>query len=345
MICMGSPSLCLIDHCSLLTVSRAGSTVLSALESSGLDTSCIRQLDDEGQPARTAQYVAVNDADKHLVVAMADMGIFTSHSFPSYWNSAVAVAKPKWLVTDGNWSESDIRTWMQAGRQNGARIAFEPVSTAKSARLFHPSQRQSLGLFPSATVDLATPNQYELAAMHAAARENGYFESPQWFEVVDAFNIRGGARDKFIKLTSTEIVDAGITVQSVQLLPYIPTIITKMGSQGALLVTMLAKGDPRLRDRDAEAFILTRSLGDHPQVGGIYMRHFPAVEGVDDVVSVNGAGDTFLGALVAGLAQGGRVENLINVAQKAAVLTLRSPQAVSEDLGLLSEELTLAAGH
>ncbi len=68
--------------------------------------------------------------------------------------------------------------------------------------------------------------------MYTAARENGYFDRPQWFEVVDAFGIMSGARDRFVKLTSEEMTDAGIPVQSVQLLPYIPAIVTKMGSQG-----------------------------------------------------------------------------------------------------------------
>ena len=47
------------------------------------------------------------------------------------------------------------------------------------------------------------------------------------------------------------------------------------------------------------------------------------------MVSVNGVGDTFLGALVAGLAMGGRVENLVDVAQRAAVLTLKSRESVA----------------
>jgi len=327
----------------MFELSSAGSTVLSALESSGLDTSGIRRLGNEYHSPRTAQYVAVNEADKHLLVAMADMGIFTSHSFPAYWNSAVAAAKPKWLVVDGNWSEADIRTWTRAARQNGAKIAFEPVSTVKSMRLFSPAKEHlGLGLFPSATVDIATPNQYELAAMHSAAKENGYLDSPEWFAVLDAFSLTG-ARDRFVKLASAEMADAGIPVRMMQLLPYIPTIITKVGDKGALLATILARDDPRLYDREAEAFLLTRSLGDNPHVGGVYMRYFPAVEKVSDVVSVNGVGDTFLGALVAGLAQGGKVEDLINVAQKASVLTLRSHQAVSEDLGSLGEELLMAA--
>lgn len=267
---------------------------------------------------------------------MADMGIFTSHSFPDYWQSSVAETKPKWLVVDANWHPRDIRAWVQAGRAHGCNVAFEPVSTAKSVGLFARDHLEDgVGVFPtSPAVDLASPNHHELAAMWAAAKENGYLDTPQWWEVVDAFGLLG-ARDRFVRLTSTEIADAGIPVQSVQLLPYIPTIVAKLGSKGCLLTTILARDDPRLRDSREEEWILTRSLNDHPHVGGIYMRMFPPAEQVEKVVSVNGVGDTFLGVLAAGLAKGGRVENLIDVAQKAAVLTLKSHESVNPDLGTL----------
>lgn len=277
-------------------------------------------------------------------MAMADMGIFSNHSFPDYWKSAVVGTKPKWLVVDGNWSEKDIRAWIKAGQDESCKVAFEPVSTAKSMNLFCPQKgHPPLRVFPEPTVDIASPNSYELAAMYSAARENGYLESTEWFDIIDAFNIRGGARDRFVKLTSAQLTDSGVPVQSMQLLPYIPTLVTKLGSKGVLLTTILGRDDPRLKDRDAEEFILTRAMNDHPTVGGVYMRLFPASEKVERIVSVNGVGDTFFGVLISGLAQGGKVENLIDVAQKAAVLTLKSREAVSGDLNRLEKELSAAA--
>ena len=322
----------------------AGSTVLSALRASGLDTTYIRQLGHEYHTSnRTAQYVAVNDADKNLVMAMADMGIFTHHSFPEYWKSAVAGTKPEWLVVDGNWSDKDIRAWIKAGQDHACKVAFEPVSTAKSMNLFCPQRgHPKLRVFPEATVDIASPNSYELAAMYSAAKDNGYFDSPEWFDVIDAFGMRG-ARQRFVHLTSAELTDAGVPVQSIQLLPYIPTIVTKLGPKGVLLTTILGREDPRLKDRDSDDYILTRNMSDHPSVGGVYMRLFPSAEMVENIASVNGVGDTFLGVLISGLAQGGRVENLIDIAQKGAVLTLKSRQAVSPDLYRLEKELAYAA--
>ncbi|KAI1428197.1 Indigoidine synthase A like protein-domain-containing protein [Xylaria sp. FL1777] len=317
--------------CSMVGRDLAGSTILASLESCGMDTSCIQVLSSEENPGgRTAQYVSVNDANKHLVLAMADMDIFTSQSFSPSWAATIRSSKPKWLVVDANWRDHDIRSWIQAGKKNNAKVAYEPVSKAKSARLFCTERGlETLGVFPHATIDLTTPNQYELAAMHVAAQNNEYFDDPRWWSIIDAFSIRG-ARDRFVKLTSADMTDAGIPQQAIQLLPFLPTIITKLGSDGALLATILRKDDPILYDATHEPFILSRCITDHPDVGGVYMRMFPAVEQVTDVVSVNGIGDTFMGTLVAGLAQGGRIQNLIDVAQKAAVLTLRSPESKYE---------------
>ncbi|SCO28834.1 related to carbohydrate kinase, contains PfkB domain [Fusarium fujikuroi] len=332
--------------CSMVGDDVAGKTILNGLEASGLDTTYIRQLGHEYHGSnRTAQYVAVNDANKNLVMAMADMGIFTNHSFPEYWKSAVRGTKPKWLVVDGNWSEKDIRAWLKAGQDQGCKIAFEPVSTAKSMNLFCPQRgHPKLRVFPRPTVDIASPNSYELAAMYSAARDNGYFEAPEWFDIIDAFGMRG-ARDRFVNMTSAELTDAGVPVQSVQLLPYIPTIVTKLGPQGVLLTTILAKDDPRLKDPDSEEYILARSMSDHPSVGGLYMRLFSVAEKVQNIVSVNGVGDTFFGVLISGLAQGGKVENLIDVAQAGSCLTLKSPESVSPDLYRLESVLAQAAAE
>ncbi|KAK7226249.1 hypothetical protein V2G26_014252 [Clonostachys chloroleuca] len=329
-----------VKLCSLVGEDVAGATVLSTLKASGMDTTYVRQLGQEFHPAnRTAQYVAVNDANRNLVMAMADMGIFSEHSFPEYWDETLKATKPSWLVVDGNWSEKDIRTWIKAGKDQSCKVAFEPVSVEKSKRLFSPFRGVSpLGLYPNASVDLASPNIYELSAMYEAAKGNEYLGSHEWFEIIDAFGMRG-ARERFVYLTSPELTDAGIPVQSVQLLPYIPTLLTKLGSEGVLLTTLLGKDDPRLFDRESQQFILTRSNTGDPNVGGIYMRLFPRVEDVKDVVSVNGVGDTFLGVLISGLAQGGSPEKLIDVAQRGAVMSLRCADSVSPKLPALEDEI------
>lgn len=293
--------------------------------------------------SRTAQYVAVNDAKKDLVIAMADMSIFDQEGTIPPLSEHISPAL-KWIVVDANWRRSTIRSIMSQAKSSKLSVAFEPVSVAKSAALFQPSgsgTESHIQAFPKHIVDLATPNQHELAAMHASAKEHDLFESERWWQVIDALGIpSSGARDRFVSLTNKGMADEGIPLQTIQLLPFIPTILTKLGANGVLLTKLLKTDDPDLTDPDSTPYILCRNSNGSTEVGGVYMRLFPALETVEDVVSVNGVGDTFLGVLVAGLAKGLKLdERLVDIAQRGAILTLRSKEAVSPDLGILSKSL------
>lgn len=301
---------------------------------------------------RTAQYIAINDGQKDLMLAMADMAIFDGPECYEYVNQHEAVdEKVKWVVVDANWKRQVAWMIMKKFSAKGAKIAFEPVSVKKSAAVFCESKgakdggkthlEHSLGIFPKNKIDLTTPNHHELAAMHAAAKDNGYFETERWWAIVDALGIpSSGARDRFVALTNQKMTDDGIPLQSIQLLPIIPTILTKLGADGVLLTELLKPDDQRLTDPDSAPYILSRCTNGSTEVGGVYMRLFPAVEEVNDVVSVNGVGDTFLGVLIAGLARGLQLdEGLINIAQKGAVMTLRSAKSVSPELASIRQEL------
>jgi len=108
------------------------------------------------------------------------------------------------------------------------------------------------------------------------------------------------------------------------------------------MAKLLPPSHPLLQSPEGAQYILTRNMSGNTDVGGVYLRHFPVAETVnkEDVVSVNGAGDTFLGVIVAGLAKGLQLdENMIHIAQKASVMTLKSKEAVSPDIASLSSEL------
>ncbi|KAG4431412.1 hypothetical protein IFR05_013104 [Cadophora sp. M221] len=330
----------------------AGNTIISALKHEGLATSGIEILpskasDTQAISYRTAQYVAVNDIKKDLVLAMADMSIFANVS-PKSLMKMSSSPDLKWAVVDANWNRTNIKTLIAYYHSIKAKIAFEPVSVAKSVGIFEPDDaRTNNGLqpFPENILDLATPNQHELAAMHAAAKKYEYFESEAWWKAIDALGIpSSGARDRFVSITNHKLTDEGIPTQAIQLLPFIPTILTKLGAEGVLMTELLKPNDSRLTDSKSAPYILSRCANGSTEVGGVYMRLFPAIEVVEDVVSVNGVGDTFLGVLVAGLARDLKLdERLLNIAQKGAVMTLRSKESVSPCLGYLKTELDLLA--
>ncbi|EEH19301.2 hypothetical protein PABG_01620 [Paracoccidioides brasiliensis Pb03] len=354
---VGSPVLL----CSIVADDLSGRAALAAIEKSRANIhSQGIQILSSTSGVRTAQYVSINDAKRDLMLAMADMSIMEtpekSLDFGSFWDPLVQRARPKWVVVDANWSPDVLSKWISLAKSHGAKTAFEPVSTTKSARLFTKSQStskpviQPSSTIPNHTIDLATPNRYELAAMYTAARDTGLFESAEWWRVINALEMpSSGSRDRLIALTNSELVNEGIPQQSIQLLPFIPCIISKLGPQGVLLTQLLSRGDERLRSADFAQYILGRAYADDTNpVGGVYMRLFPQAEVLrdTDVVSVNGAGDTLLGVIVAGLARleetnNGelkKLEDIIAVAQKASVETLKSANAVSDkisDLGKL----------
>jgi pseudouridylate synthase / pseudouridine kinase len=327
--------------CSAVGSDLSGRIALETLSQLGLQTRAVKVLDRE-TGKKTAQYVAVNDTKKELVLAMADMGILEgqSESFNDVWEPEITREKPKWLVLDANWGVETLRKWISSGKAAGAKIAFEPVSAEKSTRLL--SSSTALGVFPNHEVDIATPNFIELSAMHTAAREVGMLDRQDWWQIIDSLGIHGGARDRFIALTSPALVNQGIPQQALQLLPFLPCLLTKLGPQGVLLTQLLRPGDERLSSPDAARYVLSRSPDGRSEVGGVYMRLFSAAEVVpeEDIVNVTGVGDTFLGILVAGITKGKKtLEELVEIAQRGSVLTLKSKEPVSPRVGELKREL------
>lgn len=328
--------------CSVVGEDLSGRAALSTIHAEGLTTQGIRVLP-VSDGARTAQYIAVNDATKDLVLAMADMGIMELPEkvldFDGFWEPMLARTKPQWVVVDANWNPDVLAKWVTVAKKHGARVAFEPVSRAKSRRLFGSTNNAvitSSSSVPNNGISLATPNQHELAAMYMVARENGLLESDGWWRIIDAMGMSAsGSRDRLVAMTSTSLVDQGIPQQSIQLLPFIPCMITKLGSQGVLVTQLLRPGDSRLTAPESAPYILSRAPPTDEVIGGVYLRLFPpaAVLKDDDIVSVNGAGDTLLGAVISGLAKGNeKVEDVIPIAQEASLRTLKSAGGVSSDI-------------
>ncbi|KAF2436272.1 hypothetical protein EJ08DRAFT_685109 [Tothia fuscella] len=318
----------------------SGHVALQQLAAEGMQVSGIKTLPSI-TGARTAQYVAMNDSKKDLFVAMADMGILEkADELLPVWTQQILAARPKWFLADANWDAGNLHKWFKDAKNAGAHTAFEPVSTAKSTRLFTAPDVE-VPVFPNHIVDITTPNICELGSMHAAARNAGLLERQDWWTVVDALGIPSfGARTRFQDVATRKLTDQGIPQQSVQLLPFIPCVLTKLGPQGVLLTMLLRKGDSRLTSSEALPYIIARTgIEDNlHDVGGVYMRLFPPAEVVSekDIASVNGVGDTFLGALVSQLAKGDiPVEKAVDFAQEAAVLTLKSRESVGPEIRAL----------
>ncbi|KAI4942486.1 hypothetical protein J4E91_010084 [Alternaria rosae] len=321
----------------------SGRAAISQLQEEGMSTSGIKTLP---APSRTAQYVAINNTNKDLALAMADMSILETIPIETIQNLATSIfsptsARPKAFVTDANWSSPALHTWLQAARHPETTTIFEPVSTAKALRIFPStsSTTASASIYPTPLVDIITPNTYELTALHDFAAQSSLFESPEWFGVIDALGIpNGGLRVPLAVTVGGELVDQGIPQQTIKLLPFFPTILTKLGSKGVLMTKLLEADAEELRDEKERQYVLARNMsasaGEGKGVGGLYIRLFPVEKVLEpsEVVSVNGIGDTFCGAVAHGLGRGMKVKDVVGFAQRAAGESLRSREAVGEGL-------------
>jgi pseudouridine-5'-phosphate glycosidase/pseudouridine kinase len=327
-----------VSLCSLVGDDLPGKTAIQHVNSQGMDASHI-YIDGKAGESRTAQYVAVNDTKKDLVLAMADMGILEAVSpvVQQEWREFIHRSKAKWFIADANLVPNTLIELFKSAKSSQIRTAFEPVSTAKAARIFNSGPNNALQVYPNHLIDLATPNSLELSSMHSTARSSGLLDRNDWWAVVDALGIpSSGIRQRLVQLTSAELVNKGIPQQCIQLLPFIPTIITKLGPKGVILTMLLGKEDKRLRNMERDNFILSRSTLEDPSspVGGVYMRWFSSTEIPENkIVSVNGVGDTFLGALVSEILESEEnIEDAVDLAQRAAVMTLCSSETVNPDL-------------
>ncbi|KAH7410386.1 Indigoidine synthase A like protein-domain-containing protein [Phaeosphaeria sp. MPI-PUGE-AT-0046c] len=312
----------------------SGRAAVSQLKDEGMSVSGIDMLP---KPARTAQYVAVNNANKDLSLAMADMSILEAISEEKI-SELVALlfnnpsSQPAVFVADANWSSPVLETFLRAAHNSSTTTIFEPVSTAKSLRIF-PSTSPTV--YPSPLVDIITPNTYELTALHNHAHQISLFEHPAWFAIIDALGIpSGGLRVPLALTTSPEIVDQGVPQQAIKLLPFFPTILTKLGPEGVLLVKLLSASASELHDEQERQYVLARNMNGHKHVGGLYVRLFKPerVLASEEIVSVNGIGDTFCGAVAVGVSKGRKVQDVVDWAQRAAGESLRVGESVSAEL-------------
>ncbi|KAK5003524.1 hypothetical protein LTR28_010060, partial [Elasticomyces elasticus] len=126
--------------CSAVGDDFAGKAALEALRIEGLSDTAIKVLP-ASSGFRTAQYVAMNDERKDLMLAMADMSILEDDSTPgtsssdqtsiqaslaSFWLPQLQAQRPSHLVLDANWPPHLLSQWLHAGKAINAHVSFEP---------------------------------------------------------------------------------------------------------------------------------------------------------------------------------------------------------------------------
>lgn len=205
--------------------------------------------------------------------------------------------RPSIVCIDGNIPSDTMTSVSTLCAEMNIPVLFEPTSVPKSLKIFFGST------LATRAIRFTTPNQYELEAMSETAKST--------MPTTPSDNILPSLDIGKVAPRSAELV----LPYGLHLSQWIPNVIIKLGEDGCLFVgrSNVSNRSPVIRYFSPEQFDQT------------------------SIISVTGAGDSFVGALLANLRYHSKLQpedqdtwkEIITRAQRAAVLTLQSDLAVS----------------
>lgn len=183
---------------------------------------------------------------------------------------------------------------------------------------------------------MTTPNVYELEAMFNAAHAAGYFETEEWWHVINGLDITSTFRMKLGHFLQSQtdlkidLVESGAVQQAIHLLPYFENIFLTMGSSGVLSFHLRTDADSSAHRKHVLIQQGPRSI--------LQIIYHPPTSRPKAIVSDTGCGDTFTAMLISALIRDRNISQSVAVAQQAAVLTLESSESVAAGIKTLLQE-------
>ncbi|KAG5647938.1 hypothetical protein DXG03_006972 [Asterophora parasitica] len=293
---------------------------------------------------RTAVCNMVLDSAGGLVSGVADMDITAAII------SHIRKHQPQLVALDGNLSPDTIKNVVEHCVRHDIKVFFEPTSVIKSTAIL-PAIAAALDIRSGqAPIAFSSPNTYELAQLFSSAESFDLTSHPAWWSVIDSLALGSAFRADLEQLarknvsdldpskgTLSFLVQQGVAQMAVKLLPFFQHLVIKCGEQGVVVAMRISEpealGSPwAVKDsQPSQRFIVAR--GNSKEV--VILQHFPP-HTIGDVVNVTGAGDSFVGALLANLLQypdafhhPTKLNDAMCAAQNAAILSLQSHRAVS----------------
>ncbi|KAF8961029.1 indigoidine synthase A-like protein [Flammula alnicola] len=314
---------------------------------------------------QTAVCNMVLDSNGTLVGGVADMSIMESVNLDEIIPH-LQKHSPSIVALDGNLPTTTLEALVHHCNQRAIPVLFEPTSTIKSTTIL-PAILTALNAQESndegkasdqAPIAYCTPNLLELTQIYETAQSDLFdlMNHPSWWYVINDLNLGSAFRMDLEQLARRPVSDhsgvkgdlnflleEGIAQKAVHLLPFFQHLVIKCGEQGVLIAMRIASEDAaasgwaKLRSNPHQRYIVAH--GNHKEI--VVLQHIPSLP-VESLVNVTGAGDSFVGALLAAIAHDRNVlyhpkslHDAVLTAQKAATLSLQSHYAVSPLLSSL----------
>ncbi|KAG6814072.1 hypothetical protein H0H92_003119 [Tricholoma furcatifolium] len=315
---------------------------------------------------RTAVCNMVLNNKGDLIGGIADMNITAALQPPTVESTSSSEGpksdiknNPSIVALDGNLSSETIKEVVGHCIKSNIQVFFscgsEPTSVTKSTAIL-PAVASFLGHANDlAPITFISPNLFELSHLFTGAESLGLTSHPIWWNTIDDLSLGSVFRSELAQLaklgvhgkdlskgTLAFLVDHGIAQMAIKLLPFFQNLVIKCGDKGVVVVMQLSRQTSSSWFGMSSAIAHRRIIAHgRSQKSVVVLQHFPP-HAINEVINVTGAGDSFVGALLATLVQCPHafhdqhtLAKLIHASQKAATLTLQSNLAVSP---LLSSE-------
>lgn len=295
----------------------SGKSLIKQLTVRGIDISGIKVSECDNDS--TAQYISMHDRKGDLILACADMSLIEKDSVAKHIIKQLQRAQPKNIVFDCNISAKALNDAVDFVHDHLplANVIIEPTSSPKSRKIGQMNPK-TLKVFPQNSILLITPTIAELKSIYSSFSSSEYFDdNKEWLAMFDSMGVDSKFQERLSILETkykslNEGLGYGYLHQSLQLLPFLPNILLKLGSQGALYISLSTNIDHvsthKISQYRPEFVVTSKGLqytdtnGESKRMG-IIIQYFPIPsENVDLVVkNVTGAGDSLLGYLLARL--------------------------------------------
>lgn len=300
---------------------------------------------------RTAVCNMVLDGQGGLIGGVADMDITNEFSFDAILPQLQAHT-PEYVCFDGNLKADTLKQLVNYCHQHKIKSLFEPTSVYKTSRILPSIAARINEETTEAPISHFTPNLLELQEVFEQVKSEEYdlMARDWWWKFIDNLSLGTSFRMDLDQLARRPVDDEepskgklgflteqGVAQMAVNLLPFFQHIWVKCGAQGVLVFMHIPPEKAALTGFASQRTkMVKRCIVAHGMKKDIVVvKHFPALK-VDTVENVTGAGDSFVGTLVAGIASDNKrvydlegLDSLVNTAQQAAALTLQSHEAVS----------------
>ncbi|XP_067124021.1 uncharacterized protein [Centruroides vittatus] len=243
----------------------------------------------------SAVYCAILNVNGQCLFGIKDMKAHDFIDMSHILKYKRSILESPLIVLDGNVPQNEICQVLQLCRMYNKPVWYEPTDIVQAKKPFLTEDWKSL--------TYSSPNYNELRMMYSC---------------VSGKDLKSLESEEIERIPLETIIKCCIQL-SEPLMHYLHTLIVTLGAKGVLVVT---------KSTNDEKFPIwnIRKSKVKPSV-----THFPS-EKCLSVVSVSGAGDCFAAATIASIIDECDRENCVRAGIRASILSLKSYQAVPNDM-------------